>query len=116
MWTLSSHVLKSERDRISAIQMFYRQIILRIKTNILVITALRLLILKQFKELFFLQLLNFYECGNCRWIFTIHLHLTPEFKYAKNYLFVGFEVFTAVVMKSIIFWDMTEYTASYPRR
>jgi hypothetical protein len=26
---------------------------------------------------------------------------------------VGFEVFTAVVMKSIIFWDMT---ASYPRR
>jgi hypothetical protein len=26
---------------------------------------------------------------------------------------VGFEVFTAVVMKSIIFWD---YTASYPRR
>jgi branched-subunit amino acid transport protein len=41
--------------------------------------------------------------------------------------FVGFEVFTAVVMKSIIFWDMTlcnplswcnstDYMASYPRR
>jgi hypothetical protein len=29
---------------------------------------------------------------------------------------VGLEVFTAVVMKSIIFWDMTHYTASYPRR
>jgi hypothetical protein len=39
---------------------------------------------------------------------------------------VEFEVFTAVVLKSIIFWDMTflrnvgynstDYTASYPRR
>jgi hypothetical protein len=30
--------------------------------------------------------------------------------------YVGSEVFTAVVMKNIIFWDMMDYTASYPRR
>jgi hypothetical protein len=37
----------------------------------------------------------------------------------KYYEFVGFEVFIAVVMKSIIFWDVTDstdYTASHPRR
>jgi hypothetical protein len=36
----------------------------------------------------------------------------------KNFI-VGFEVFTAMVTKSIIFWHMTpcnsmDYTASYP--
>jgi hypothetical protein len=44
----------------------------------------------------------------------------------KNKKYVGFEVFTAVVMKSIIFWDVTlcsplscnstDHTASHPRR
>jgi hypothetical protein len=27
----------------------------------------------------------------------------------------GFEVLTAVVLKSTIFWDITDYTALYPR-
>jgi hypothetical protein len=49
---------------------------------------------------------------------------------SKQSLYLGFEVFTAVVMNSIIFWDIapcspflrnvgwnsTDYTASYPRR
>jgi hypothetical protein len=30
--------------------------------------------------------------------------------------YVGFEVFTAVVMKSIIFWDMTPCSLSFNRR
>jgi hypothetical protein len=29
---------------------------------------------------------------------------------------VGFQVFTAVIMKSTILWDITDYTASYFRR
>jgi hypothetical protein len=29
----------------------------------------------------------------------------------KNSYFVGFEVFTAVVLKSIVFWDMTPCSA-----
>jgi heme O synthase-like polyprenyltransferase len=29
--------------------------------------------------------------------------------------FVGFEVLTAVVMKSTVFWDITVYTVFYPR-
>jgi hypothetical protein len=42
------------------------------------------------------------EVGN-----TVHIHTMERPKSAINILNVGFEVFTEVVMKSIVFWDMT---------
>jgi hypothetical protein len=35
-----------------------------------------------------------------------------DYKGSIELWYVGFEVFTAVVMKSIIFWDMTPYSPS----
>jgi hypothetical protein len=32
------------------------------------------------------------------------------------YVYIGFDVLTAVVIKSTIFWDIMDYTALYPRR
>jgi hypothetical protein len=42
-------------------------------------------------------------------ILNIVVLLHARFRFCKNgiYSYVGFEVFTAVVLKSIIFWDMT---------
>jgi hypothetical protein len=71
--------------------------------------------------------------------FFIHFSMLPYFAHIivdlitiiiygetlKLWSHLGFEVFTAVVMKSIIFWDMTpcnvgynstDYTTPYPRR
>jgi hypothetical protein len=46
----------------------------------------------------------------------MHILTSLSSAHWSEYYHVGFEVFTAVVLKSIFFWDMTHYTASYPRR
>jgi hypothetical protein len=47
-----------------------------------------------------------HKCGKSQLVYsgvTSYAHLT----YANSIIHVGFEVFTAVGMKNIIFWDMT---------
>jgi hypothetical protein len=47
------------------------------------------------------------HCAICKVVFE-HLHHCKDYNKQK---FIGFEVFTAVVLKSIFFWDMTPCSA-----